>query len=89
MLALAARPTLLASRQAAAPQHRRRAVGVRAQADPSPAAAPAAAAAADDCPLLCGAVQGKTSCVHPGRPVSSACPDCPRKARMAMMAKTK
>ncbi|EFN53454.1 hypothetical protein CHLNCDRAFT_58529 [Chlorella variabilis] len=41
-----------------------------------------------ECPLLRGA-PGKTSCVHPGRPVSSACADCPRKSRMAAMAKSK
>lgn len=29
----------------------------------------------------------KASCVHPARPVSSACGDCPRRKRMAAMAK--
>ncbi len=35
-------------------------------------------------------VNSKTSCVHPGRPVSQACPDCPRrKGGKACMAKSK
>lgn len=36
------------------------------------------------------AVCGKTSCVHPGRPVGQACADCPRKKGKAVaMAKKK
>ncbi|KAI3424118.1 hypothetical protein D9Q98_009479 [Chlorella vulgaris] len=39
-----------------------------------------------ECPLLRSA-PCKTSCVHPGRPLSSACADCPRKQRAKAMAK--
>lgn len=86
MLAALTAAPCLARPQATAQQQwaRRCSVVVRAQAAPEPAAA------APACPLTCGAAaQGKTSCVHPGRPVANACPDCPRKARMDMMAKTK
>ncbi|GAB4819602.1 hypothetical protein N2152v2_006648 [Parachlorella kessleri] len=31
----------------------------------------------------------KTSCKHPGRPLSAACPDCPRKGARVCMAKSK
>lgn len=35
------------------------------------------------------AVCEKTSCVHPGRPVANACPDCPRRKATMRMAKSK
>lgn len=40
-------------------------------------------------PRVPQSVCSKSSCVHPGRPVAQACGDCPRRARMMAMAKSK
>lgn len=61
-----------------------------AAATQEPAQWPAPVPAAAGCPLECAAaVQEKSSCVHPGRPVANACPDCPRRGAIARMAKSK
>ncbi|KAI7838576.1 hypothetical protein COHA_007647 [Chlorella ohadii] len=83
MAALALKAPVLAAQRTKAPaSSRHSSLIVRASA----AAAPEPEFV---CPALQAAVCEKTSCVHPGRPVANACPDCPRRKATMRMAKSK
>ncbi len=82
----AARPAAV-TRPAA--QRRTRSLIVTATAQEA-AQWPAPSPPSTGCLLECAAaVQEKTSCVHPGRPLANACPNCPRRGAIARMAKSK